>query len=88
MSPGLTDKGNITSFARYIGIDYSGAQTPRSSLRGLRVYMAEGDGLPIEAHFWPFDGWEVHVGRSTVAEVYLVVWKAINAILLIIIGGC
>jgi hypothetical protein len=48
MNPGSTDKGNITSFARYIGIDYSGAQTPRSSLPGLRIYMAEGDGSPIE----------------------------------------
>ena len=27
-------------FQRYIGIDYSGAETPSSSLKGLRVYMA------------------------------------------------
>jgi hypothetical protein len=27
-------------FERYIGIDYSGAETPTSSLKGLRVYMA------------------------------------------------
>ena len=27
-------------FSRYLGIDYSGAQTPSSSLRGLRVYSA------------------------------------------------
>jgi hypothetical protein len=27
-------------FERYIGIDYSGAQTPKSSLKGLRVYEA------------------------------------------------
>jgi hypothetical protein len=38
----------MAAFARYIGIDYSGAETPRSSLPALRVYMAEGDGLPIE----------------------------------------
>lgn len=30
-------------FARYIGIDYSGAETADSSLKGLRVYMAHGD---------------------------------------------
>src|SRR5262249_12417179 len=36
------------AFARYIGIDYSGAQTPTASLSGLRVYMAEGDALPVE----------------------------------------
>ena len=28
-------------FERYIGIDYSGgAQTPESSVKGLRIYMA------------------------------------------------
>ena len=30
-------------FARYVGVDYYGAETPRSSLPGLRVYMAEGE---------------------------------------------
>ena len=38
----------MTWFARYIGIDYSGAETPRSSLPGLRVYMAEGVGPSVE----------------------------------------
>ena len=36
------------TFARTIGIDYSGAETPTASLKGLRVYLAEGDGLPVE----------------------------------------
>ncbi|MCS7060482.1 MAG: hypothetical protein RMN25_04880 [Anaerolineae bacterium] len=31
----------MTRFARYIGIDYSGAKTADSSLPGLRVYLAE-----------------------------------------------
>jgi hypothetical protein len=30
----------MQAFDRYIGIDYSGAKTPKSSLKGLRVYMA------------------------------------------------
>ena len=38
----------MSAFVRYIGIDYSGAQTPRASLKGLRVYMAEDDNTPIE----------------------------------------
>jgi hypothetical protein len=38
----------MPAFARYIGIDYSGAETPASSLKGLRVYLAEGDGPPAE----------------------------------------
>jgi hypothetical protein len=46
-------KGEILSFLRplfkkYIGIDYSGAETPVSSLKGLRVYLADGISPPIE----------------------------------------
>lgn len=36
------------SFDRYIGIDYSGAETPSSSLKGLRVYMACRDSEAVE----------------------------------------
>jgi hypothetical protein len=39
---------HMVGFARYIGIDYSGEGTPRTSLPGLRVCMAEGDGLLME----------------------------------------
>jgi uncharacterized protein with HEPN domain len=37
------------AFARTIGVDYSGAQTPTDSLPGLRIYMSEGDAPPQEA---------------------------------------
>jgi len=36
------------TFERYIGIDYSGAQTPSSSLKGLRVYVADRLTAPQE----------------------------------------
>jgi hypothetical protein len=36
-------------FARYIGIDYSGAEVPTSPLKGLRAYVAVGDDAPKEA---------------------------------------
>ena len=36
------------AFNRYVGIDYSGAETPTASLKGLRVYLAEGDAAPVE----------------------------------------
>lgn len=36
------------AFNRYIGIDYSGAQTPNDSLSGLRIYMADRDCAPLE----------------------------------------
>lgn len=35
-------------FERFIGIDYSGAEVANASLKGLRVYAAEGDGEPVE----------------------------------------
>ena len=38
----------MPAFARYIGIDYSGAQTPTASLKGLRVYMADRSSSPVE----------------------------------------
>ena len=38
----------MRAFTRYIGIDYSGAQTPTASLKGLRVDPAGRDAPPIE----------------------------------------
>lgn len=38
----------MRGFHRSIGIDYSGAETPTASLKGLRVYMAVGDTAPTE----------------------------------------
>src|ERR1700730_4394988 len=38
----------MSAYARYIGIDYSDAETPSASRKGLRVYLAEGDALPVE----------------------------------------
>jgi hypothetical protein len=35
-------------FSRYIGIDYSGAETPNASLKGLRVYLADDELPPVE----------------------------------------
>ncbi|GAB4483601.1 MAG: hypothetical protein OHK006_05150 [Thermodesulfovibrionales bacterium] len=37
-----------TRFSRYIGIDYSGAETPDSSMKGLRVYEASRRSKPVE----------------------------------------
>ncbi len=35
-------------FNRYIGVDYSGAETADSSCKGIRVFMAEGSGEPMQ----------------------------------------
>jgi hypothetical protein len=37
-------------FSRYLGIDYSGAETAESSLPGIRVYEASAHFLPREIH--------------------------------------
>jgi len=36
------------AFDRYVRIDYSGAETPSSSLRGLRMYIADRASMPVE----------------------------------------
>jgi hypothetical protein len=51
-------KAKISSFSgplfkRYIGIDYFGVETPVSSLKGLRVYLADGISPPIEVQSPP-----------------------------------
>ena len=38
----------MPAFSRYIGIDYSGAMTAESSLKGLRVFEARASGEPAE----------------------------------------
>lgn len=38
----------MPAFERYIGIDYSGAETAESSLKGLRIFLAEGDSTAVE----------------------------------------
>jgi hypothetical protein len=38
----------MAAFSRCIGIDYSGAETPESSLEGLRVYCAVGESAANE----------------------------------------
>ncbi len=35
-------------FQRYIGVDYSGAETPTASLKGLRIFAADGSASPKE----------------------------------------
>lgn len=38
----------MPAFDRYVGIDYSGAETPTAGLPGLRVYLADGGKPPHE----------------------------------------
>ena len=56
----------MSAFVRYIGIDYSGAETPTASLKGLRVYLAEGDAAPIEVR--PPPSLKKNLTRRGIAE--------------------
>lgn len=53
-------------FERYIGIDYSGAETPLSSLKGLRIYVTGRDSPPAEVH--PPPGARKYWSRRGIAE--------------------
>ena len=53
-------------FVRYIGIDYSGAQTPTSSLKGLRIYQSDREQMPVEV--MPPPGPRKHWTRRGIAE--------------------
>jgi hypothetical protein len=54
------------AFKRYIGIDYSGAQTPTSSLKGLRVYKA--DDLTVSQQVEPPPSLRKYWTRREIAE--------------------
>ncbi len=53
-------------FKRYIGVDYSGAETPDASLKGLRVYRAGRDEPPCEVE--PPTGPKKYWTRKAVAH--------------------
>jgi hypothetical protein len=54
------------TFARYIGIDYSGAETADSSLNGLRIYQATPGNEATEIR--PAGGPKLHWTRRTIAH--------------------
>ena len=56
----------MPAFERYIGVDYSGAETPDASLRGLRMYVADRTSQPVEIP--PPDGPRKYWTRRGIAE--------------------
>ena len=53
-------------FEQYVGIDYSGAETPTSSLKGLRIYRGAQSGAPKEV--LPPEGPRKYWTRRGIAE--------------------
>ena len=39
-------QGGVPSYELFIGIDYSGAQTPESRLKGLQIYESRNGRMP------------------------------------------
>jgi hypothetical protein len=44
----MINSNDFPLFDRYVGIDYSGAATPTTSLSGLRIYMVDRTSTPTE----------------------------------------
>lgn len=59
-------KAGLPHFARYVGIDYSGAQTPEASLPGLQVYEAVHKSAPRRVP--PPPGPKRHWTRAAIAH--------------------
>jgi hypothetical protein len=47
----------------------------KSSHAGIPWLRRIGQKLGTRVHFWPFDGCEIPVGRSAIAEVYPAIWR-------------
>ncbi|MBI3628354.1 MAG: hypothetical protein HY217_02020 [Candidatus Rokubacteria bacterium] len=62
----IRNRQTLWAFDRYVGIDYSGAETPTSSLKALRVYMAGRASSPSEVQ--PPPGARRYWTRRGIAE--------------------
>lgn len=56
----------------HFDVQGSVAKSTHSGLPWLRYIQMQAAG---RVHFWPFDGWQIPAGRSTIAEVYPALWN-------------
>ena len=56
----------------HFDVQGSVAKPPDEGIPWLRFIRQR---LGDRVHFWPFDGWEIPVGRSVVTEVYPALWS-------------
>jgi len=56
----------------HFDVQGSVAKSTHSGLPWLRYIDLKAGG---RIHFWPFDGWQLPVGKSVVAEVYPALWS-------------
>lgn len=56
----------------HFDVQGSVAKSTHSGIPWLRYIRQQ---LGTRVHFWPYDGWDIPVGRSTIAEVYPSLWN-------------
>jgi hypothetical protein len=56
----------------HFDVQGSVAKSTHSGIPWLRYIDFKAAG---RIHFWPFDGWQLPVGKSVVAEVYPALWS-------------
>ena len=56
----------------HFDVQGSVAKSTHAGLPWLRFIRQR---LGSRVHFWPFDGWDIPVGRSAIAEVYPSLWR-------------
>jgi hypothetical protein len=68
----LTERWTATAKSVFL-FDVQGS-VAKSTFAGLPwlLYLRSWCKRPI--HFWPFDGWEIPIGASVIAEVYPALW--------------
>lgn len=69
----VTEKIARAKSAFHFDVPGSVAKSTHAGLPWLR-YLCRRMGARV--HFWPFDGWEIPLGRSVVAEVYPALWSS------------
>ena len=50
-------------------------QVAKSTHAGIPWLRCIRQRLGDRVHFWPFDGWDIPAGRSTIAEIYPALWS-------------
>jgi len=68
----LTDERAGAKSVFHFDVPGSVAKSTHAGLPWLR-YIRQRVGSRV--HFWPFDGWEIQVGRSVVVEIYPSLWN-------------
>ena len=56
----------------HFDVQGSVAKSTHSGIPWLRFIRQR---LSDQAHFWPFDGWDISAGRSAIVEVYPALWN-------------